>query len=68
MTMKKKLCLKKRYWGYCFTCNKENEEEIENRLIKYTLGQDEITHEHWALNTNYTCNFIVNIYGATYFE
>ncbi|ALA98457.1 hypothetical protein SKUN_001599 [Spiroplasma kunkelii CR2-3x] len=51
MNMKKKLCLKKRYWGYCFTCNKENEEEIQNRLIKYTLGQDEIIHEHWALNT-----------------
>ncbi|ALA98199.1 hypothetical protein SKUN_001330 [Spiroplasma kunkelii CR2-3x] len=47
--MKKKLCFKKRYWGYCFKCNQENKEEIENRLIKYTLSHDEITNEHWAL-------------------
>ncbi|WP_268794838.1 hypothetical protein [Spiroplasma kunkelii] len=40
--MKKKICFKKSYWGYCFTCNKEN---------KYIITHDEITDEHWALNT-----------------
>ncbi|ALA98225.1 hypothetical protein SKUN_001358 [Spiroplasma kunkelii CR2-3x] len=44
-----KTCLKKIYLGYYFKCNQENEEEIENRLAKYTLSADEITDEHLAL-------------------
>ncbi|WP_272951842.1 hypothetical protein [Spiroplasma citri] len=40
--MKKNSCLKKRYWGYCFKCDKQN---------KYIPTHNEITDEHWALNT-----------------
>ncbi|WP_281268831.1 hypothetical protein [Spiroplasma phoeniceum] len=38
--MKKKICLKQKYWGYCFKCDKQD---------KHIISQDEITDEHWAL-------------------
>ncbi|WP_158500819.1 hypothetical protein [Spiroplasma kunkelii] len=41
---------KKRYWGYCFKCYQEN--KLNELMCKsYLVSQDEITDEHWALNT-----------------
>ncbi|WP_425377720.1 hypothetical protein [Spiroplasma endosymbiont of Polydrusus pterygomalis] len=46
-----KICLKQRYWGYCFhkECNKEN--KLNELMLKsYPVSQEDITDEHWALN------------------
>ncbi len=48
--MKKKICLKQRYWGYCFKCNKEN--KLQKLMLRsYPISQNDIVDEHWALNT-----------------
>ncbi|WP_425378831.1 hypothetical protein [Spiroplasma endosymbiont of Polydrusus pterygomalis] len=46
-----KICLKQRYWGYCFhkECNKEN--KLNELMLKsYSVSQEDIIDEHWALN------------------
>ncbi|WP_338992544.1 hypothetical protein [Spiroplasma endosymbiont of Seladonia tumulorum] len=47
-----KTCIKKRYWGYCFhkECNQEN--KLSELMLKsYSVSFENIADEHWALNT-----------------
>ncbi|WP_400248814.1 hypothetical protein [Spiroplasma sp. ald] len=46
--MKKKICLKKRYWGYCSKCNQEN--KLQELILRaYPVPFEDMTDEHWAL-------------------
>ncbi|UZQ30680.1 MAG: hypothetical protein OHM56_03900 [Spiroplasma phoeniceum] len=43
-----KICLKQRYWGYCFRCNKENKLQ-ELILGAYPVSFEKMTDDLWAL-------------------
>lgn len=43
-----KICLKQKYWGYCFKCNQEN--KLNELMLKsYPVSFEDMTDEHWAL-------------------
>ncbi len=43
-----KICLKKRYWGYCFRCNQEN--KLQELILRaYSVSFEDITDERWTL-------------------
>ncbi|WP_158613831.1 hypothetical protein [Spiroplasma endosymbiont of Megaselia nigra] len=46
--MKKKICLKQLYWGYCFQkeCNQKN--KLQKLMRKsYSVSFEDMTDEHW---------------------
>lgn len=43
-----KICLKQKYWGYCFKCNQEN--KLQELMLKsYPVSFENMTDEQWAL-------------------
>ncbi|WP_253301788.1 hypothetical protein [Spiroplasma endosymbiont of Phyllotreta cruciferae] len=43
-----KICLKQKYWGYCFKCNIEN--KLQKLMLKsYPVSFEDMTDKHWAL-------------------